>query len=296
VITHVADVVPLSVTLKERRQRRPHVALTFDDGYGDNIDAARLLSARGLPATYFVVAGNVLSGREFWWDELERIVIESESLPPVLDLTVAETRLQMEIAPEARQRVAPARGRTWRVIHAPETERQRLYLELYRALRDLDPVERDDALARLASWAAAPRATRRSMRVLAADEVAAIASYEGAEIGGHTMTHPVLSFLSAERQRREVVDGKRCLEEIVGRDLESFAYPHGGPSHYTPETMQITSASGFRRACAAVGGAVVTPVDPLQVPRVMVDDWDAAELERRLHQLFDDRDGPSAHA
>ena len=45
------------------------VAITFDDGYADNVlAAAPLLEQHDAPATVFVVAGAVGSPRAFWWD------------------------------------------------------------------------------------------------------------------------------------------------------------------------------------------------------------------------------------
>jgi peptidoglycan/xylan/chitin deacetylase (PgdA/CDA1 family) len=50
------------------------VALTFDDGYRDNLATAEpLLAGYGVPATVFVVSWYVGAGREFWWDELEAL-------------------------------------------------------------------------------------------------------------------------------------------------------------------------------------------------------------------------------
>lgn len=61
------------VTLAEAQRRiamrynpRPCVAITFDDGYGENCDQAiGELIRRQMPATYFVTLGNVLNGKPF---------------------------------------------------------------------------------------------------------------------------------------------------------------------------------------------------------------------------------------
>jgi peptidoglycan/xylan/chitin deacetylase (PgdA/CDA1 family) len=56
-----------------RLPKRP-VAITFDDGYRDNLHEAKpLLERDGVPATVFVASGYVGREREFWWDELDRL-------------------------------------------------------------------------------------------------------------------------------------------------------------------------------------------------------------------------------
>jgi GT2 family glycosyltransferase/peptidoglycan/xylan/chitin deacetylase (PgdA/CDA1 family)/glycosyltransferase involved in cell wall biosynthesis len=57
------------------------VVITFDDGYADNLHNAKpVLERYGKPATVFVASGYVGNKREFWWDELERVVRRDGSL------------------------------------------------------------------------------------------------------------------------------------------------------------------------------------------------------------------------
>ncbi|MDB5407864.1 MAG: polysaccharide deacetylase [Rhodospirillales bacterium] len=49
------------------------VAITFDDGYADNLHAAKpLLERHSMPATVFVTTGT--RGSPFWWDEHEQLI------------------------------------------------------------------------------------------------------------------------------------------------------------------------------------------------------------------------------
>jgi peptidoglycan/xylan/chitin deacetylase (PgdA/CDA1 family) len=57
------------------------VVITFDDGYADNLhEAAPLLRRFDTAATFFIATGYIGGMREFWWDELERVVPQDEYL------------------------------------------------------------------------------------------------------------------------------------------------------------------------------------------------------------------------
>jgi peptidoglycan/xylan/chitin deacetylase (PgdA/CDA1 family) len=49
----------------------------------------------------------------------------------------------------------------------------------------------------------------------------------GFEIGCHSMTHPYLNDLDAQRLQREIVDAKSQLEEWLGAGIEHFSCPGG---------------------------------------------------------------------
>jgi hypothetical protein len=67
----------------------------------------------------------------------------------------------------------------------------------------------------------------------------------GFEIGAHTVTHPVLSDLQGAALTREVVECKQALEDILGREVPSFAYPKGRAN--TGVANQVKQA-GYRSA------------------------------------------------
>ncbi len=84
--------------LREGSQPTRTVVLTFDDGYADNLhNALPLLERHDIPASVFVVTGNVESTREFWWDELERLLLQPGSLPSTLSLVVDGSNFQWEL-------------------------------------------------------------------------------------------------------------------------------------------------------------------------------------------------------
>lgn len=52
---------------------RPRLAVTFDDGYLDNLtEASPVLEELGLPATFFVTTAGLTDPHGYWWDVLAR--------------------------------------------------------------------------------------------------------------------------------------------------------------------------------------------------------------------------------
>jgi peptidoglycan/xylan/chitin deacetylase (PgdA/CDA1 family) len=73
--------------VSERASFRSAVAITFDDGYRENLDfALPLLLKRRIPVTYFVTAGNVLSGETFPHDGALGLDLPPHSADEIADL------------------------------------------------------------------------------------------------------------------------------------------------------------------------------------------------------------------
>jgi peptidoglycan/xylan/chitin deacetylase (PgdA/CDA1 family) len=59
----------------------------------------------------------------------------------------------------------------------------------------------------------------------------------------HTMNHPNLRQLSRQRQRAEIMDGRRAVEDCIGRATTGFRAPM---HHLNRDTVDILNEEGFR--------------------------------------------------
>ena len=253
-----------------RRLPRRAVAITFDDGYADNLwQAQRLLAEHDLPATFFIATGLLGKDREFWWDELEGILLQSHSLPAVLDLEVAGQSYSWRVAG------AKAGGgeAAWRAWQEPPSERHALYGALWKLLHETPPEERESVLSVLRAWAGTSSRARQTHRLLSEEELGMLAAKPGVEVGAHTVSHGALPFLTREVQRQEIGRSKACLEALVRRPVRGFSYPNGLCSD---ETMRLVREEGFGWACTVGNEPWTTPVagrrstSPFALPRLQV--------------------------
>jgi len=79
----------------------------------------------------------------------------------------------------------------------------------------------------------------------------------GIEIGSHTKTHRDLTRLGSQDVEREIIDSKAEIEDEVGREAATFAYPFGGMN---PAVRQI-AADNFDAACSTELGKVTKASD-----------------------------------
>jgi peptidoglycan/xylan/chitin deacetylase (PgdA/CDA1 family) len=290
VLRRIAQPLPLaqfaeraaSGTLPERA-----VCVTFDDGYADNFVHARpLLERRGVPATVFVASGQLDSLREFWWDEIERLLLTAGCLPEELSLVIAGERHTWRLGDAAEYTPRDQhRWRRWDVLHTGDpTPRHAMYRQLSLLLRTLPHQEQQRVLDQLRRLGGISADGRRSHRALSLRQVRELAAGDVVEVAAHTVTHPVLSQLDVGRQHAEIVGSRRKLEELLGMPVHGFSYPFGTAQDFSDETVRIARSAGYRYACANVEGNVHARSDRFRLPRFLVRDWDGETFTRKLEE------------
>lgn len=249
-----------------RGLREPAVAVTFDDGYADNLhQALPILKEVGMPATFFLCTGMLDSGGEFWSDDLERLVLGGSDYTATFALD------------------DPQHGGRW--PSGTLEERRLLHERLHGAMLWMKPARRDNWLAQLRSWAGGDGAGRASHRTLTREEVRELAASPLVTIGAHGVTHTPLTVLSEAEQRREIAGSRGELEALTGREVATFAYPFGGRGQCDATTRRLCREAGFRRAVTTFPGQAHRWTDPLRIPRQLVRDWDAATFAARMESF-----------
>jgi peptidoglycan/xylan/chitin deacetylase (PgdA/CDA1 family) len=237
------------------------VSITFDDGYADNATlAVPILKRHGLSATFFVATG-FLDGGMMFNDRLIEAVRGSDR--GVADLEAFGLgRRELGTAP---QRVALVRELLEAAKYLPLTERA----------------------ARVEALVSQLRVTLPSQLMMSSTQVRELVR-NGMEVGGHTVSHPILTRLTTGEAATEIARGRQALQALTDSAIRSFAYPNGRPGRdYGAEHVEAVRAAGFDHAVTTSWGCARAGDDPLQLPRLTT--WDRRLLTfvpRLLHYYF----------
>ncbi len=216
--------------------------ITFDDGYPDWLPGVvPLLQRHGAHATFFVTTGQ-FHGLPLW---NERILHAVKSLPD------GASPLWLE----------PVLG-TLAVATAPE--RQRTVQRLASGLKYRTPAEREAALQALETVCRHPPT---QVPVMPVEHLRAIHAL-GFGIGGHSVSHPILSHCSEREALDEIGGARETLESLIRARVSAFAYPNGLPGRdFGPEHIALVQRAGYTTAVTTQRGAAGADTSLLQVPR-----------------------------
>ena len=260
------------------------VVVTFDDGYADNLwNAKPVLERFSIPATIFVSNGFVDQNIETYSDVLDRTLLGTKNLPKSLELIIQDKTYLWQFSDVKFE------GDAWDVTMGNyPTDYHKCYHELHSILRPMDDSIRQQIGQELISWAMLSNSARQERRILTTDELRTISEDGLIKIGSHGVSHLLMSSQSKDAQAKEAVNSKRELESIIGSPIKTFAYPYGGRTDFTKETVEIVKQSGYELACANYPGTVKRHSDLFRMPRMLVRDWDGAEFASRLKSAFGD--------
>jgi peptidoglycan/xylan/chitin deacetylase (PgdA/CDA1 family) len=224
-------------------------AVTFDDGFENNSSIARpILEDLKVPATVYVTTRFIDENGMSWIDKIEwafERVVRGSLRMPWRDSPVEFFDRSSKLALLTGIRQYVKANSVLDVSNFVSTIFKELELKEVRSS--------EDQLDKKMSW--------QQVR----DWIA-----PGYTIGGHSHTHPILSFLSPEKLAWEIdtsVDLLRSKADIVS---QHYSYPEGLAHCYSPEVIEALKLRGIRCSPTAVDGINPPGTDSFHLRRVMV--------------------------
>jgi peptidoglycan/xylan/chitin deacetylase (PgdA/CDA1 family) len=236
-----------------------------------------------LPATFFIASGNVGSEKEFWWDELEYIILFSPLLPPSLSMQISGTQITSALKEEASLTEELKRKHSlWKACtEEPPTLRAELFYKIWEQLRPLPFDLQQQYLQQIRTWANVPESTRPAYRMMNTAELKQMAVNPLFTIGVHTVTHPALAHQSIVYQKTELLENRKFLAELTNQEVKLLAYPYG---NYSRDTMTIVSDAQFNAAFTTEEKTIKSGSARYSLGRFQAKNVTGAQLKEHLKQ------------
>ena len=219
--------LPFSEVTSRIQEGRPlpkrAVAVTFDDGFRDNLTTARpILETYDVPAIFYITSGFVDGSTQSYEHLLARYI-----------KTVEHVRLQWN-----------GDQKEW------ELDTQEKREKCYRAIKSIGKPLSASRRKQLVNSLRPCIADSIDMNAacteyMSPEEVSVLAQNPLFTVGAHTHAHPLLSSLSANEAQTEIRSGLNRVREMTNSPIRHFSYPYGGHSN---ETIEMVKSLKFESA------------------------------------------------
>lgn len=194
------------------------VVITFDDGYKDNYEFAfPILKKYNAPATVFLATGHVEEKNLFWWDKINYVLFHTDM--ESIDLNPIGT---YQLCSNEDKLIAG--------------------LNIQEKLKKMDNDKKETVIAELINLTDVNIPEKLGKKYLLSWNEIKKMSKNGIEFGSHTVTHPILTNVSLDRAKWEIINSKKCIEENLETEVKSFAYPNGD---FNAKLSSIVENFGF---------------------------------------------------
>lgn len=211
----------------------PAMVFTLDDGYRDNNQFARpVFEKHSVPYTIFITGGFVDRTQSIWWETAELLLNQ-----------IDEFDFDFGNGPEK----LPTRN---------PTEKYAAFDRLHKVLSCNEQQPIVERLGKQAGAAGICPTGLVDREVMDEAELRELASTPLASLGAHTISHPNLAHLDAERMQREIRQSAERVAEITGEAPRTLAYPYGDRCAAGTREYETAKDLGFRLAVTTNPGTL----------------------------------------
>jgi peptidoglycan/xylan/chitin deacetylase (PgdA/CDA1 family) len=207
------------------------LAVTFDDGWSDNVDTAYPVACQySVPMAIFIVPERTGTALPFWPERTAAALDRSPSADGS-----KRSAISIEKAIECLKEL-PAKERERRLVQMADTK---------------DAFEPSAAVDRTMSW----------------EQIAELHA-GGVTFGSHTSTHEILTMIPLTDAEQEIVASREAIQQKLHVPCSLFSYPNGD---YSERVRNIVEDAGYKLAFSnQEPGVWTSDCDQFCIPRVNV--------------------------
>ncbi|MBM3632209.1 MAG: hypothetical protein FJX03_00660 [Alphaproteobacteria bacterium] len=239
--------------MQEERSLPPKsFAITFDDGFENNYSiAAPILSDLRIPSSFYIATDFIDNNRMSWADQID-YCIENTSVEEI-HVSLFDTLQCLSSKGDKINFLNKVRG-VFKKDRDIFKSRESYIHEIFSACEVDYTDSQDGSLDQKLSWS--------QVKLLSADS--------NFIIGGHTHTHPIMSFLSNQEIDFEIDVSLRKIENTLGKPTRHFSYPEGLEHCYNKDIIEKLKERGIICSPSAMDGINTMNDDLFNLKRVSV--------------------------
>ncbi|NDV27162.1 polysaccharide deacetylase family protein [Desulfovibrio sp. JC010] len=227
-------------------------AITFDDGFENNFSiAAPILEKHNTPATFYISTQLIDENEMSWIDKIEWCFEELDSFSIQLPGTSEKSLLS-----DAESKMDGLRQIRKYVKSNSDVNPDEVVGDIFQQLGLEVITDSSDPIDQKMSW----------------EQVGKLAENPLFIVGGHTHTHTIMSYLSAEGLAEEVDTCLGLINQNCAFSPTHFSYPEGQENHYSPKVISYLKNKGIICSPTAIDGVNNLNTDPFELRRISVVD------------------------
>jgi peptidoglycan/xylan/chitin deacetylase (PgdA/CDA1 family) len=211
------------------------IVITFDDGFDDVYENAfPILKKFDIPASLFITTSFVDEEKTIWYERLAHFILQADYL-----IVVAELGFEIPASKDISLRRQYYSQLVEQLKLLPNIKRVELLEELYKNYNE--------------NYYATSSSVRSLSRPLNWEQIVEM-SESILEVGSHSLTHPVLTSLTNEDLKDELVESKNILESKLEIKIDTIAYPVGTEFAFDERVEVATADAGYKLGLTYVEG------------------------------------------
>jgi peptidoglycan/xylan/chitin deacetylase (PgdA/CDA1 family) len=248
----VLDLSYLIHRMKRKQLCGNEIAITFDDGYRDNFtQMLPIVTEIEIPVTVFIATDFINYSHEFWWDQVEQIVVSTQEKSLTLRIEDCEVSLEL----------SSATLRICAIDTICAELKKYTQLSIRKAIEDL---------AHKLKCSVDPRV---SHGIMTESDLSQMSESKWVTLGSHTCSHCRMTILSDSDQKDELNISKRRLEEIVEQEIYLISYPYGSSIDFSASTEKLVIECGYIAGIANIQEDLSNDTNITAIPRRLVRNW-----------------------